>query len=74
MIKETLCKECANVLIVDYYCDTCETKLTTNGHFVWKLGMSTSIELGVNGTEYDFCNYQCLLKFILEELKKENKQ
>jgi predicted RNA-binding Zn-ribbon protein involved in translation (DUF1610 family) len=80
MKKTQQCTECNQNLPVDYYCDTCGNNLTQKrNHYIQELGKSiavrdSSIILNFNEVGYDFCNYQCLLKFILEELKKENKQ
>lgn len=53
----------------EYYCDTCGNQL--------EIGVPITISFGyghnLDGEEYHFCNYQCLLPFILGELKKENK-
>ncbi len=72
MKKEIQCKECNNTLIVECYCDTCSAQLTNDGHFTYEVGKPTIIELRINGTEYEFCNWKCLLKFVIEEIKKTN--
>jgi hypothetical protein len=56
--------------IVGQKCDTCG-KSTEDGEFI-----PIRIEFGYghdfDGAYYDFCNNQCLLQFIVAELKKEN--
>lgn len=50
-----------------YNCDTCGDQL--------EIGVPITISFGyghgLDGEEYHFCKYQCLLTFILDELKKE---
>jgi len=58
-------------IIIGTKCDTCG-KSTESGEFI-----PIRIEFGygsnLDGEAYDFCSYQCLLRFIIDELKKENK-
>ncbi len=72
MIRKVTCNECNQVKTVEYICDTCGEK-TIQKFF----GIPITISFGyghiLDGEEYHFCSYQCLLKFIIEELKKENK-
>jgi len=53
----------------DYYCDTCGKEL-----LVEFLGVPISVDFGygheLDGEEYHFCTYTCLLQFITAELKK----
>jgi len=57
--------------VIGTKCDTCG-KSTEEGEFI-----PIHIDFGyghpLDTSEYDFCSYQCLLKFIIEELKKEKK-
>jgi YHS domain-containing protein len=52
-------------------CDTCGDNLITKF-----LGIPITISFGygsnLDGEEYHFCSYKCLLKFVLNENKKEN--
>jgi len=70
MKKQMQCTECGQQSNSDYYCDTCGDNLITKCQ-----GIPITISFGygsnLDGEEYHFCNYQCLLKFIVEELKKE---
>lgn len=56
------CSKCECVTDTIYKCDNCDKK-----------GYLPHLTLIIDLEEYDFCNYSCLLKFIIEELKKENK-
>jgi hypothetical protein len=57
--------------IIGQKCDTCG-KSTEDGEVI-----PIRIEFGyghdLDGASYDFCKYGCLLRFIIEELKKEKK-
>lgn len=67
MKKEILCKECNHLIGVETLCDTCGVNLD-----IYDLSlMKPPIKLEFMGTQYDFCKYQCLLKFIEEEFKKQ---
>jgi hypothetical protein len=70
MKKEIICQECPCPYIIgtEIICDTCGTKL----NLIYELGEDTVIELKFNGVDYDFCNWKCLLSFVLGELKKQN--
>ncbi len=70
MRKETKCETCYNSLYIDIFCDTCGEKLTNHGFLIYEIGKSTNLKLNINSTDYDFCNYRCLLKFIIDEIKK----
>lgn len=64
-MKEIIkCNRCGGTADILYHCDTC-------GEANWL----PNITLILNGVEneYHFCNYKCLNLFIIEELKKENK-
>jgi hypothetical protein len=54
------CVQCGCTADTLYKCDTC-------GESNWLPNLTLIVDL----EEYHFCNYQCLLKFIVEELKKE---
>jgi len=49
-------------------CDTCEQNLDM---YDIKL-MKPPIKLNYYSTDYDFCNYKCLLTFVIQEINKEN--
>jgi len=53
-------------------CDVCGTQLSQNSYIIKEIGNPFPIELIVGNTRYDFCNYRCLLDYILAELKKGN--
>jgi len=69
------CEEChamhKHLINTEIICDTCGTQLSTGGHLIDEIEKDTIIELTINYVNYEFCNYQCLLKFITAELKKE---
>jgi YHS domain-containing protein len=54
----------------EYYCDTCGIDLYKEIY-----GVPITIEFSyghpLDGSEYHFCNYTCLLQFIIAELNKE---
>jgi len=52
-------------------CDTCG-KSDNNGELI-PIRIDFSYGHSLDGEKYDFCNYSCLLKFIIEEIKKEKK-
>jgi YHS domain-containing protein len=70
MKKEIFCNKCNGKVGINYYCDTCSNNLITKYY-----GIPITIEFSyghnLDGTEYHFCDYQCLLQFISEELKKQ---
>lgn len=72
MKKIIQCTECGQDSQPDYFCDTCGENLVTKFH-----GIPITISFGygsnLDGEEYHFCEYKCLLRFIIEELKKEKK-
>jgi len=74
MKKEINCKECDSFLSEETICDTCGKQLSIDGQLIYEIGNVTLINLKLNSTEYDFCSYQCLLKFIVKELKKEKEK
>jgi hypothetical protein len=53
-------------------CDTCGKQLSCHGYIIREIGKIPPMELDLFDTKYDFCSYQCLLKFIGDEIKKEN--
>lgn len=60
-MKETIkCTQCGCAVDILYKCDTCGLKQ-------WLPVLTFTVDL----TEYHFCNYSCLLKFIVNELKKQ---
>lgn len=68
MIKHINCDKCNQSIITECICDTCGKYLDM---YDIKL-MPAPIELHYkDGVIYDFCNYTCLLKFIVEEIKKQ---
>jgi YHS domain-containing protein len=70
MKKETKCNECNGIAETNYYCDTCEDNLISKF-----LGVPITIDFSygssLDGEEYHFCDYKCLLKFIVGELRKQ---
>lgn len=71
MRKENKCKHCGSSFGDKYNCDTCGDNLITK-----YIGVPIIVSFGYNsnldGEEYHFCNYRCLLDFILAEMKKLN--
>lgn len=59
--------------VVGYKCDTCGEDL-----LVKFLGVPITINFSyghdLDGSEYHFCAYSCLLKFITDELHKQDAQ
>ena len=57
--------------VIGYKCDTCGEELITKFS-----GIPITIRFGyghtLDGEEYHFDNWKCLLQFILYEMKKEN--
>jgi len=51
----------------EHICDTCGATLKIDNATL----AANAIYLTHLDTEYDFCNWQCLLQFIVDELKKE---
>lgn len=70
MKKERICEYCGEAAkIGEYFCDTCSKDLIGEFH-----GVPISVEFSygspLDGEEYHFCNYRCLLQFIVKELRK----
>jgi len=69
------CEECqiehTHLSFTEIICDVCGGTLSHYGYLICEVGKNSPISLTINGIEYDFCNYKCLLKFILGELQKE---
>ena len=63
MKKIHRCKKCDCIDDTSFICDTCEESVAP---------YELCLLIGGSANEYHFCNYQCLLKFIVEELKKES--
>lgn len=62
-MKEIIkCVHCGGFTDILYKCDMC-------GENKWLPILTLIIDL----EEYHFCNYKCLLQFILGEIKKEKK-
>jgi YHS domain-containing protein len=66
MKKVTKCDKCGCVEENRFVCDTC-------GNYcdIYVIGTDSSIEVIINGVDYNFCNYNCLLEFINREIEKE---
>jgi hypothetical protein len=56
--------------VIGHKCDTCG-KSTEDGNSI-PIRIEFSYGHNLDGAIYDFCKYECLRKFIIEELKKEN--
>lgn len=69
MKKETTCLECNTIYETNYYCDTCGDNLITKYHGI-PIEISFSYGHYLDGTNYHFCKNECLLQFIINELKK----
>ena len=70
MKKETICLECNKISETNYYCDTCSDNLITKCQSI-PITVSFGYGNPLDGEEYYFCSYQCLLDFISTEQKKE---
>lgn len=55
--------------LIGHKCDTCG-KSTEQGESI-PIRIEFSYGHDLDGAYYDFCNYDCLLKFVIEEIKKE---
>ena len=69
MKKEKRCKTCQKLDIGQYLCDTCGKDLLKKYQgipFTLECGYGS----GLDGEEYDFCGFTCLLQFITAELRK----
>ena len=62
MKEKCMCNICLQQTGYYITCDTCNGVGEIKNPF---------IEVKILDTNYDFCSLQCLLKFIVEELKKE---
>jgi hypothetical protein len=72
-IVDTHCGKCHHIEAHDKItCDTCGSCLSNDsGFIVREIGNSFPLILICGGTNYDFCNYKCLLDFAIKELTKE---
>lgn len=72
MKKNKRCEECGGHNFEEYNCDTCEKNLLSAFY-----GVPITVEFSygheLDGSEYHFCNYKCLLRFITQELRKQSK-
>jgi len=66
MYKLIKCKECNNLHYKEKICDTCGKSCD-----VYIVGQDTPIALIINFTTYHFDKYECLLQFIIAEIKKQ---
>lgn len=57
--------------VIGYKCDTCG-KSTKEGSWI-PIRLEFSYGSSLNGMRYDFCNLECLKKFIDDEIKKGDK-
>jgi len=64
------CSECHRNILKGYICDNCE-KSTEKGNYI-SITVSFGYGSGLDGMECHFCNKECLLEFIRNEIKKEN--
>jgi hypothetical protein len=53
------CESCEHPIHINFKCDMCGNA-------------PCFLHLSVFDTDYDFCNWKCLLKFIVAELRKES--
>jgi len=71
MKKERRCKICHSSYGDIYLCDTCGDNLITK-----HLGIPITVFFGycspLDGSEYHFCDFTCLLDFVIKENNKEN--
>jgi len=63
------CDKCDCIIDTHYVCDVCGGTMPFE-----TITMSFGYGSGLDGEEYHFDKYKCVLRFILEELKKEQKE
>lgn len=67
-----MCKECGNIKSdTVYICDTCGKQLSHKGYIIREVGSFFPLKLTAGEIDYDFCNWKCILNFIIAELTKE---
>lgn len=64
MIHHKWCEFCGFMHYERTVCDTCGQNVSET---------NVRVGLRVRDTDYHFCNYQCLSKYIIEQLKHESK-
>lgn len=76
MRKEIYCEDCGREKSSYKICDNCGERL--RDYCITEIGTKildlkgNPISFNIEGQEYDFCSLKCLLKFVIEELEKEN--
>jgi hypothetical protein len=72
IIVDNSCKECGHTEShYETICDVCGTQLSSHGYIVREMGSFFPLKLTMGGTDYDFCDFKCILKFIIDGLTKE---
>ena len=66
MKKDLKCPYC-ELIKSEYICDTCGKKLE-----IIPITLIFGYGSSLDGATYDFCDNECLLQFILGEMKKQN--
>lgn len=72
MIKEIKCDcgKCDCIIDRQYVCDICGENLNQGLPITISFGYGS----GLDGTEYHFDKFKCVLRFVLQELKKIQKE
>ena len=65
MKVDARCEECDKIIYTSIVCDVCSKNLD-----VYEIGKNRPINLNYQEAEYDFCDLDCLTKFINEENNK----
>ena len=71
MKKNVVCEDCGGHGFEEYNCDTCEKDLLSAFHGI-PITVDFSYGNELDGSTYHFCDYKCLLRFITQELRKQN--
>jgi hypothetical protein len=70
MKKEILCESCLHVISEETICDTCGKEISIYGQLIYEIGKIPIINLVIDNTNYDFCDYECTIKFLTKEKEK----
>jgi hypothetical protein len=73
-ILDSSCEICGHTESHDEtVCDVCGNQLSCHGYNAREIGSPFPLELIIYNSQYNFCNYTCLFKFIAAENAKETK-
>jgi len=73
MRRARICDCCNQPVLADFICDTCGEDLLTK-YFGVPITVNFSYGHPLDGSEYHFCNYKCLLQYVARELSKQPQQ